>query len=425
MKGMPARPFFTIAFCLAAGSSASAQQNFATQIDSYLSPFAKAGHFSGQVLVARDGKPIYEKAFGFANAELGVKNTLDTRIGIASITKSMTSIIVRKLIEEGKIAPDNTVAKYIPDFPNGDKITVAMLWGHRSGIPHRVMPPDRETIPYTSQEMVNQIKLAKLEFEPGSTYLYSSAGYTVLSRILELASGKPYAELLDQYILRPAAMKNTIGFSGRAMIDRRATDYLIDAGGVFNAPAKDYSFLLGAGSLLSNARDIHAFAMAVVNGVYGDSARAGYVRTGIYSSNGSTNGHRAEVRVDRDHHYSYAVVSNLNSGANDVVMQAIKDIMEGKSVAPPKVPQPKFITRAASEFDQYLGTFEREGGTRFVVAVTDGDLYAGDVKLSATGPDCFFEYKYYGDVCFVRDSAQKILHVTWISPGFTSKWVKK
>ena len=126
------KSFATMSLILTASTaSTAAGQTTAQKIDAYIAPFAKAGHFSGQVLVAKDGKTIYEKAFGFANSELGVRNTLDTKIGIASITKSMTSVIVRKLLEEKAIALDNTVSKFIPDFPNGDKITVEMLWRHR------------------------------------------------------------------------------------------------------------------------------------------------------------------------------------------------------------------------------------------------------------------------------------------------------
>src|SRR5687768_1582196 len=132
--------YVSFVFSIAAPTSGSAQ-SFAARIDQYITPFAAAGHFSGVVLVARDGKPVYEKAFGFANAEHGVRNTRDTRIGVASITKSMTSVIVRRLVEERKLALDDKVSKYIPDFPSGETITVGMLFRHRSGIPHRVMPP--------------------------------------------------------------------------------------------------------------------------------------------------------------------------------------------------------------------------------------------------------------------------------------------
>jgi CubicO group peptidase (beta-lactamase class C family) len=406
-------------------STARAQSPVSETLDNFIGAFAKAGHFSGVVLVARQGKPVYEKAFGFANAEHRVPNRIDTRIGVASITKPMTAVIVRRLVEEGRLSMNDPVSKFLPDFPGGGKITVGLLYRHRSGIPHRVMPPEMETVPYTSAEMVERIKLAKLEFEPDSARLYSSAGYSVLARVLEIASGKRYAELLEQYVFRPAGMTSSVDFDSRALIERRADDYLLDEKGAFNAPAKDYSFLIGAGSVLSTARDIHAFAIALVTGTFGDSVRAGYMRDKVWWANGSTNGHRAEVRVNSEHNYSYAVVSNLNSGANDVVLQAINDIMQGKTIAAPVVPKPVLSSRPVALLPQYFGVYEREGGSRVEVTLKDETLFAGDVKLLPTTPDCFFEYKYYGDVCFVRDAARKIVHITWASPGFTSTWVKK
>src|SRR5687768_13212789 len=330
---------------IALPSTASSQPAVAEKLDKYITPFATAGHFSGVVLVAQGGKTVYEKAFGFANVEHRVPNRTDTRIGVASITKPMTAVIARRLIDEGKLSMDDPVSKFLPDFPNGGKITVRMLYMHRSGIPHRVMPPEMETVPYTSAEMVDRIKLAKLEFEPGSARLYSSAGYSVLARVAEIASGKSYADLLEQYVFRPAGMTSSLDFDNRALVERRAADYLLDEKGSFNAPAKDYSFLVGAGSVLSTARDVHAFGMALVNGLLGDSVRAGYLRDKVWWANGSTNGHRAEVRVNGEHNYSYAIVSNLNSGANDVILQGINDIMQGKTVAPPVVPKPVFTSR--------------------------------------------------------------------------------
>src|SRR5215212_4985790 len=334
---------YSISLTVVAASGAYAQADVVKRLDAFITPFAKAGHFSGQVIVARAGRPIYQKAFGFANVELGVRNEVDTRIGIASITKSMTGVILTRLLEQKKLSLEDHVSKFIPDFPNGEKITVQMLAEHRSGIPHRVMPPEMETVPYTSSKMVERIKAAKLEFEPGTKNLYSSAGYTVLARIMEIASGKSYSELLTQYVFAPAGMKNSFEYDATSIINRRASDYLLDAGGVFNAPAKDYSFLVGAGSVLSTANDVHAFAMALVSGVYGDDARSNYLRTKRFTGTGTTNGHSAEVRVEGEHNYSYAVVSNLNSGANAVVAQAIRDILDGKAVGAPMIPHPTIV----------------------------------------------------------------------------------
>ena len=115
-----------------------AQSDKAAKIDKFITPFARTNQFSGVVLASENGKVIYEKAFGLANADYKIPNQLNTRIGIASITKYMTSVILSRLVESNKIALADKLNKHIPDFPNGDKITIEMLARHRSGIPHRL-----------------------------------------------------------------------------------------------------------------------------------------------------------------------------------------------------------------------------------------------------------------------------------------------
>jgi CubicO group peptidase (beta-lactamase class C family) len=234
-----------------------AQSDKAKKIDEFIKPFAGSNQFSGVVLASEDGKVTYEKAFGLANADFKIPNQLNTRIGIASITKYMTSVILNRLIESNKIALADKLNKYIPDFPNGEKITIEMLSRHRSGIPHRVMPPEAESIAYTSAEFVEKVKQAKLAFEPGTSRLYSSGGYAVLARALEIASGKTYSKLLEEYVFRPAGMTDSVDFEGDAVIERRAQDYYLSPSGLVNVPLKNYSFLVGAGSVYGTARDTY------------------------------------------------------------------------------------------------------------------------------------------------------------------------
>ena len=167
----------------ALAQSDKAQSEKASKIDELIAPFATAQQFSGVVLAAEDGKVIYEKAFGVANADYKIPNQLNTRFGIASITKQMTGVVLNRLIEANKVALADKLNKYIPDFPNGDKITIEMIARHRSGIPHRVMSPELESVSYTAAEFVEKVKLAKLAFEPGTSRLYSSGGYAVLARV--------------------------------------------------------------------------------------------------------------------------------------------------------------------------------------------------------------------------------------------------
>ena len=402
------------------------QRNPRAEIDAFVKPFVEKGHFFGVILAKKDGRVVYEKAFGYANADFSIPNRMSTRIGIASITKPMTVVILLRMIEAKKLAPEDKVSKFIPDFPNGDKITVDHLARHRAGIPHRVMPPEMETISYTSDEVVDKIKAAKLDFEPGEKTLYSSGGFALLARILEIASGKPYASLLEEYVFAPAGMKDSIDFPGEAIIERRAQDYLRDDRGPYNAPLKDYTFLIGAGSVFSTAGDVFKFGEAVANGTYGEEVRGTYLREGVVSSSGSTNGHRAYLKIDTNNKYGYVLLANMGTGAFDLISAAIDTILAGKIPDPPMVPSPKIEKWTEAKLAEFLGSYKRDGsGGGFEMKLRNGVMYADDIKLLPSIPDCFWDYKFYGDVCAARDDAGKITHLTWASPGLTSKWVRQ
>jgi CubicO group peptidase (beta-lactamase class C family) len=404
---------------------AFAQNSKAQEIDNYIQPFAKANQFWGVVLIAEDNKIVYEKAFGLANADFKIPNQSDTRFGIASITKPMTGVILARLIEEKKLALEDKLSKYIADFPNGDKITVEMLRDHRSGILHRVMKPEEESVSYTSAEFIEKVKQAKLAFEPGAQRLYSSGGYAVLARVLEIASGKSYTQLLQEYVFTPAEMRDSVDFNGETIMERRSQDYLLDARGVTNAPLKDYSFLVGAGSVYSTARDIHKFGETLIAGKYGEAAKAALVRNNQIAYSGSTNGHRAFLRINGDKKWSYALVSNLGSGAFDVVQTNIEAILDGKKVGAPNVPNPKIIANLNKNLSEYAGRYVRQGMGEIELVIKNNILQSGDIKLYPTGTDRFFEYKFFGDVTFIRDATGKIKEIKWASPGFESIWSKQ
>lgn len=403
-----------------------AQTSKAQEVENFVKPFANANQFWGVVLIAQDGKIIYEKAFGLANADFKIPNQPDTKFGIASITKPMTGVILARLVEEKKIAPEDKLSKYTPDFPNGDKITIEMLRDHRSGIQHRVMKPEEESLAYTSAEFVEKVKLAKLAFEPGAQRLYSSGGYAVLARVLEIASGKPYAQLLQEYVFSPAGMRDSVDFNGETIMERRSQDYMLDAKGVNNAPLKDYSFLVGAGSVYSTARDVHRFGEALIGGKYGEAAKTNLVRNNQIAYSGSTNGHRAFLRINPEKKWSYVLVSNLGSGAFDIIQENIEAILDGKTVAAPNVRNPKIIPNPNKNLAEYAGQYNRQGGGGGIeIVVKNGILQSGDIKLYPTGVDRFFEYRFFGDVSFVRDNAGKIKEIKWASPGLESVWVRQ
>ena len=404
--------------------TALAQSDKAKKLDEFIAPFATANQFSGVVLASENGKVIYEKAFGLANADYKIPNQLNTRIGIASITKYMTSVILSRLIESNQIALTDKLNKYIPDFPNGDKITIEMLARHRSGIPHRVMPPEAESLSYTSAEFIEKVKQAKLLFEPGTSRLYSSAGYSVLARVLEIVSGKSYAQLLDEYVFKPAGMTDSVDFNGEMVMERRAQDYYLSPNGFVNVPLKNYSFLVGAGSVYGTARDVYRFGEAVLDGKYGEGVKASLVGQNNLSGSGSTNGHRSYFEIARDKKYGFAILAN-SAGAFDVVSQGITEILQGKEPTVKAFAIPKIIPNPNKNLTEFLGHYKRSDGGETDVVLRNGFLYSADIKLWPTKVDCFFEYRFFGEACFIRDDSAKIKEIKWKGTGFDFTWVKQ
>jgi len=187
----------------------------AAQIDSLLRLYHLYGMFNGSALVAESGKVIYKKGFGLANMDWNIPNAPDTKFRIGSITKQFAAMLIMQLVEKGKIKVDGKITDYLPDYrkDTGDRVTIHHLLTHTSGIPSYTGLPgfwsDSTRNPYALEYVVKNFCSGNLEFEPGAKYVYNNTGYYLLGAIIEKVSGKPFAEVLTENILKPLQMQNT------------------------------------------------------------------------------------------------------------------------------------------------------------------------------------------------------------------------
>jgi CubicO group peptidase (beta-lactamase class C family) len=245
----------------------------AQQIDRFLRRAATIHQFNGSALIAEGDRIIYEKAFGEANIEWHIPNTVDTRFEIASMTKPMTAIAIMQLVQEGKVRLDAPISEYLSFYPRatGDRITVDQLLTHTSGLQQDIAFADDPNnvpavVPMVNSDLLSNDSLVKLiaqrplRFAPGSSYGYSSDGYAVLGAIIEHVTRTPYWQALKTRVLDPAGMTETGVSLLRPIVPKRASGYAQTFAGYENAPHIGVS---PAGGLYSTLRDLRNFDRAL------------------------------------------------------------------------------------------------------------------------------------------------------------------
>jgi len=230
------------------------------KIDHLIDAYVKTGRFQGSVLLAKQGEVVYQKGFGFANAEWSVPNKPETKFRVASITKQFTAMLVVQLIADGKLKLNGKLSDYVPEWPKatGEQITILELLTHQSGIPDYTNPAFGESSCDPNQRMT----LAKsfwgkpLDFAPGSRFSYSNSGYYMLGVVIERVTGKPYERVLRERILEPLSM-NDSGFDDPdAVLPNRAAGYQRTPAGLRNAPAATMCRPYSAGGMYSTVLDL-------------------------------------------------------------------------------------------------------------------------------------------------------------------------
>jgi CubicO group peptidase (beta-lactamase class C family) len=177
---------------------------------------ADAEKFSGSVLLAKDGKPFFKKAYGFASRRFWVSNQIDTKFNLGSMNKMFTTVAVAQLVERGKLSYSDKVGKYLGEEwivpQNGEKITVHHLLIHTSGLGDffsRVFFKSSKLLFLSIDDYQVLVKDMELQFEPGTRWSYSNAGFVLLGAIIEKVSGRDYFGFVQEKIHKKANMSNS------------------------------------------------------------------------------------------------------------------------------------------------------------------------------------------------------------------------
>jgi D-alanyl-D-alanine carboxypeptidase len=235
------------------------KEQLASALDTYFSGLVANDVFSGNVLVAKDGKTVYEKSYGFANRADKIPNNSATRFNLGSINKTFTKTAIQQLIAGGKLSLTDTVGKLLPDYPQETTraATVDQLLHHSAGVADFFGEEFARTTKDHFRSNADYYKFVsslKPLFAPGTRNQYCNGCYIVLGAIIEHISGITYEKYVEENIFKPAGMFT----AGWLQVD-----------GIIPNVAVGYTKHTGDGQLRSNV---------LMHGASGCAAGGGYAR---------------------------------------------------------------------------------------------------------------------------------------------------
>lgn len=257
--------------CALIFTAGQAQTPDKSKLDQFFNRLAEKNKAMGSLTVTKDGNIFYSRSIGYSQINSTEKKPVSeaTRYRIGSITKMFTAAMIFQLVEENKLKLSETLDKFFPQIPNAQKITLAQMLGHRSGIFNVTENPDfrsLKTQSKTRDEMVAMIGKAKPAFEPGEKAQYSNSNYVLLGYIVEKAGGRSYEDALKQRITSKIGLRDTYlgtGYSEASKNEGFSYSFISDWK---QEPETHLSIPGGAGAIISTPNDLTKFIQALFDG---------------------------------------------------------------------------------------------------------------------------------------------------------------
>ena len=321
------------------------------ELHQYLLEKTKENEFSGTVLIANNGEPVFQEAHGYASKRFNVYNKIDTKFNIGSINKIFTSVAITQLMEKGQLSIDDPIGKYLDIFPQeiADKVTIRHLlnmrsgWGDYWGNDYYLAHKDQLQ---TVSAYMHFIKDIPLDFEPGTDIQHCNIGYEVAGAIIEKISGMDYYDYIKKNVYDVSGMTHSDSYYRDDPDENRAIGYTMmnhndKKGKTFPSDNLDILPARGtpAGGGYSTAKDMLKFDKALRNNKLLSSDYTQYLISRfngfpgdpftppdkIYSMVGGAPGVFAFFGLDLQSSYTIIVLSNYD---HPVAMDVAKEIIK-------------------------------------------------------------------------------------------------
>jgi CubicO group peptidase (beta-lactamase class C family) len=405
--------------------------------------------FMGTVLVVDGDTVLLDKGYGMASLEWQIPNAPDVKFRLGSLTKQFTATLVLLLQQDGKLKIEDPVSKYLPESPKTwEKITLANLLGHTSGIPNftnlkefgvwRMSPHDlKEELAFFSDK--------PLEFEPGSKFAYSNSNYEVLGAVIEKVSGKSYGALLKERIFEPLDMRDSGLDRDELVLAKRAEGYQPGKKGLEVARSESMTVPWAAGSIYSTTGDLLKWEHGLFGGKVLSEAslqamttagRGGY-GLGLFVSkhgglkvvehDGGIEGFNTHLAYVPERRIAVMVLSNVNGVAPGSMGGQLLDVALGIPVE--LASERKAVAISKEELAKFVGVYDLTPNFSLTTAVG-----ADGLTVQGTGQDAhpviylgvkdghprFFQAQVNAELEFVPDASGAMTAVVLHQGGHDS-----
>lgn len=406
------KTILAIVLILTLGQIGFAQKNFdKIKLDNYFNKLEENNKFMGSVAVSKNGEIIYTKTIGLADVENKVKSTESSKYRIGSISKSFTTVLILKAVEEKKLNLNQTIDIWFPTITNAKQINVKYLLSHRSGIHNFTNDKDYltwNTQPKSEKEMVEIIAKGGSDFNPDSKAEYSNSNFVLLTYILEKTFTKSYSDLLQEFIVKPIGLTNTYVFGKINPKNNECKSYRF--AGSWNVESEtNYTIPLGAGAIISTPTDLTKFADALFGGkllanesleimkTIKDGYGIGLFQIPFYKSlgyghAGGIDGFSSVYSHFADDKISYALISNgTNFNNNDISIAVLSAVYD----KPYEIPVFTTYNLTSEDLDKYLGVYASKQIALKITITKDGNTLVAQgtgqpaFPLEATDNDKF------------------------------------
>jgi CubicO group peptidase (beta-lactamase class C family) len=419
--------FFTVGY---------AQTLDKAKLDQFFDRLAEKNKAMGSLTIAKDGDVLYTRAIGYGQIDGTEKKPLTaaSRFRLGSITKMFTATMILQLVEEGQLKLTDTLDKFLPQIPNAEKITIAQILSHRSGIPNvrreRESQKKVSTIPITKDEMLALIAKATPDFEPGTKRSYSNSGYFLLGLILEKITGKSYVEALEERITSKIGLNGTYLTTGNIDVNKNEALTYIHFGCDWKPVTETHpTILFSAGAIVSTPGDMAKFIQALFEGKLVSKETLDHMKTmrdgegfgmvtftfagkTFYGHTGGADNYGAWLAYEPEEKLAVAYTTNAKIYPVANIVTGVVDIYYHR---PFQIPALESIAVNPEVLDKYVGVYSSPDAPAKATVTRDGSTLffqppgeSSGVPLEATAED---KFQLEGVAVFTFDAAKNQMTV--------------